>query len=625
MEKERPMNQLSSLLHEIQTTFLELHTAKEDLFWSVKMGLKEAQGDGPKKLSEAEIQLNRFLQNPENLRRLRELEDEATTEEQQSILEGWISMFAANVIEDPKGQALSEDIVHMERELAQKRGGMKLGWTHPETGEFHPASSVQLSLMMRTDPDEPKRKAAFEGLRSIEDFVLEAGFLDIVAKRNELARLLGHEDYYAWRVHVVERMSKKDIFDRLDDLADRTADFAKASLVDFARQHGESALEPWNFLYLRAGQLTEELDPYFSFGSSLERWGRSFAAMGIQYRQATLTLDLLDRKGKYENGFMHGPELAYFQEDGSWNPARINFTANAVAGQVGGGLRAIRTLFHEGGHAAHFSNILAKAPCFSHEFAPTSVAYAETQSMFLDSLLGDADWRRRYAKDKDGNAIPVELIEKAIREQQPFRGWAIRSMVTVPFAERAMYEMSDEERTPENVLNAFRKIERDLQGLNAGVRPVLSVPHLLAGEASAYYHGYVLAEMAVYQTRAFFEKRDGYLTDNPNIGPALAEHYWAPGNAASFLGTIESLTGESFSADSLVNSCNMTVDEAIAKAHASIEKLKDIPAFEGEVDLDANLCVVHGDTLVAGGEDVSFNKAAAQFETWIEKQEAPAA
>ena len=113
---------------------------------------------------------------------------------------------------------------------------------------------------------------------------------------------------------------------------------------------------------------------------------------------------------------MHGPELSYYRHDGSWNPARINFTANAVAGQVGGGLRAIRTLFHEGGHAAHFSNILAKAPCFSHEFAPTSVAYAETQSMFLDSLLGDADWRRRYAKDKDGNAMPVALIEKAIRE-----------------------------------------------------------------------------------------------------------------------------------------------------------------------------------------------------------------
>lgn len=619
------MSRLSTMLKDIQSTFLELHTTKEDLFWSVKMGLAEAEEKGAEQLSEAEIQLNRFLQDPERLKALRELEGEAETEEEKTILEGWISMFAANVIEDPKGRALSEEIVHLERDLAKKRGSMKLGWVDPETGDFQPASSVQLSLMMRTDPDEAKRKAAFEGLRSIETFVLEAGFLDIVAKRNELARLLGYEDYYAWRVDVVERMSKKDIFDRLDDLAARTAEHAQASLAEFAEANGESSLEPWNFLFLRAGQLTEELDPYFSFGSSLERWGRSFAAMGIKYRQATLTLDLLDRKGKYENGFMHGPELSYYRHDGSWNPARINFTANAVAGQVGGGLRAIRTLFHEGGHAAHFSNILAKAPCFSHEFAPTSVAYAETQSMFLDSLLGDADWRRRYAKDKDGNAMPVALIEKAIREQQPFRGWAVRSMVTVPFAERAMYEMSDEERTPENVLATFRKIECELQGLKAGVRPVLSVPHLLAGEASAYYHGYVLAEMAVYQTRAYFEQKDGYLTDNPNIGPALAEHYWAPGNAATFLGTIESLTGKAFSADALVDSCNTSVDDAINKAHAAMAKLPEIPAFEGSIDLDANLRVIHGDTNVAGGENIPFEAAAEDFQSWIATLEAPAA
>ena len=40
-------------------------------------------------------------------------------------------------------------------------------------------------------------------------------------------------------------------------------------------------------------------------------WGRSFAAMGIQYKGATMTLDLLDRKGKYSNGFCHWPQPAW--------------------------------------------------------------------------------------------------------------------------------------------------------------------------------------------------------------------------------------------------------------------------------------------------------------------------
>jgi hypothetical protein len=50
---------------------------------------------------------------------------------------------------------------------------------------------------------------------------------------------------------------------------------------------------------------------------------------------------------------------------------------------------------HEAGHAAHFANIVQPSPMFSQERAPTSVAYAENQSMFLDSLVADAAWRGR--------------------------------------------------------------------------------------------------------------------------------------------------------------------------------------------------------------------------------------
>lgn len=89
---------------------------------------------------------------------------------------------------------------------------------------------------------------------------------------------------------------------------------SSAELSRFAAQHGDGTLDPWNFLFLRAGRIAAELDPYFSFGPALRRWGRSFAALGVRFRGATLTLDLVDRVGKYENGFMHGPEVAFFDK-----------------------------------------------------------------------------------------------------------------------------------------------------------------------------------------------------------------------------------------------------------------------------------------------------------------------
>lgn len=612
----------ASLLDELKDRFTELHRTKEDLFWATKMGLAEDPARARREMAAAEIAYNQFLQDPERLRDLRRrVADPALPESQRRLLEGWIATFAAHTIEDPEARKLSEAIVEREGELERRRQDMRLGYVDPATGQFVPASSVQLALMLRSDPDEARRRAAHEGLRSIEAFVLQEGFLDIVRMRNRLARSLGYTDYYAWRVAVVEGMDKARLFGVLDTLAQHTAERSRQELATFAARHGDGALEPWNFPYLRAGEVTRKLDPYFPFGAALERWLRTFHALGIRYRGATLTLDLVDRPGKYENGFMHGPEVA-FHDHGTWRPARINFTANAVLGQPGSGLRTTETLFHEGGHAAHFANIETHAPCFAHEFAPTSVAYAETQSMFLDSLLGDAGWRTRYATDADGSPMPMALVEEVLREQQPFRCWDVRAMLTIPFAERALYQMDDDELVPDRVLETFRRIERELQGLTAGVRPVLAVPHLLAGESSAYYHGYVLAEMAVHQTRTFFHGRDGHLVDNPAVGPDLAAHYWKPGNSVAFDDTLRSLTGAALSPDALIQHCNRTADQAIADAREEVRRMASVPPAPpvDQARLGVTFRVVHGRETITEGADGTVARACDDFARWIESR-----
>lgn len=618
------MPRLAKALRELTDRYCELHQRKEDLFWTVKMGLAQDPPAARRSAAETEKEWNRFLQSPERLASLRELRSEPGTEDERAALEGWIAMLEAHVIENAEGRKLSEEIVELEAELERQRMEMPLGFVDPATGKLAPASSVKLTLMMRTDPSEARRKAAFEGLRSIEPFVLAAGFLDIVRRRNRLGRLLGYEDFYDWRVAVVERMRKGPLFHKLDDLAARTAERSRASVAAFATAHGEEALLPWNFGFLRLGELTEQIDPYMAFGKAFERWGRSFHALGVRYRGATLTLDLVDRPGKYENGFMHGPETAFFDE-GRWRPARINFTANAVVGQAGSGKRAMETLFHEGGHAAHFSNILRNAPCFAQEFAPTSVAYAETQSMFMDSLLDDAEWRTRYATNGSGEAMPLDLIEAAVEESQPFRGWDVRAMLTIPFAERALYEIPDAELGPERVLADFRRVERELQGLTDGIRPVLAVPHLLAGEASAYYHGYILAEMAVHQTRWFFRGRDGYLTDNPRIGPDLAASYWAPGNSRAFDAVLRELTGSPLSADALVDACNTDTEVARAGARDQVERMTRVPRAEGPVELGGTVRVAHGGDTMVEMRDGEFERACLDFERWIGELEQEAA
>lgn len=612
------MSHLTPLIADLRTTYLELHTRKEDLFWTVKMGLSDDASAASKALADADVALNRFLQDPARLVALVDAQKvSGGTEAERTELAGWIRMLRCHTLEDPEARALSEQIVQAEAALGRARGGMELGYTDPNTGAFVRATTNKLALLVANDPDERVRKAAHEGLRSVERFVLDHGFLDIVRMRNKLGRMLGFEDFYDWKVSVAEGMRKRDVFARLEAFLSATAARTKEELARFAAQHGPSALEPWNFTFLRAGALAKELDPYFPFAESFRRWGRSFAAMGVKYREALLTLDLVDRQGKYENGFMHGPGPTFF-EDGSWKSARINFTANAVPGATGSGLRATETFFHEGGHAAHFANITAGSPCFSVEFPPTSVAYAETQSMFMDSLLGDPDWRRRYATGPDGQPVPFALVEKSVRESQPFRGWDTRRLITVPMGERALYEMSEAELTPDNVIATLRRIEHETQGLTSAPRPILAVPHLISGESSAYYHAYVLAEMAVHQTRAFFLQRDGFLADNPRIGPDLERAYWADGNRRTHDETLVALTGKPLSADALVEVSNRTVDQALAEAKASWDAAASRAPFKGAVDLGATIRIVHGRQTVASTESATFEQAADTFASWVQ-------
>jgi hypothetical protein len=70
--------------------------------------------------------------------------------------------------------------------------------------------------------------------------------------------------------------------------------------------------------------------------------------------------------------------------------------------------------------AVHGTNCSQASPFFSQERAPTSVAYAENQSMFLDAFAGDAAWLARYARDRAGNPIPWSVIEAHKRATKPY-------------------------------------------------------------------------------------------------------------------------------------------------------------------------------------------------------------
>jgi hypothetical protein len=218
--------------------YLERHVAKEDAFWTAYMGLGDDAVLARTALNEREIALQRWLQDPEQLDAVRRSMQSAQGDD-AVILRGWEHTFVAHCIDIPEARSLAEAIVTLEGDLANARSGMKLGYIEPD-GSFVAASSVKLGAMLRTDPEESKRRAAWNALRSIEDHVLANGFVDVVRERNRLGRMLGGEDYYDWKVRRVERMTKREIFTALGELEMLTRDAGRRGLAFLRERHGEA-------------------------------------------------------------------------------------------------------------------------------------------------------------------------------------------------------------------------------------------------------------------------------------------------------------------------------------------------------------------------------------------------
>jgi len=610
---------------DINTKYESLHRDFEEQFWGTKMALSDPKFS-VSELTRTKGEMEAFLADESKLATTRELlKEEGLSADESKTLNMLERTFGCYIMESAEARTLRADATAIEGKLESSRNTMTLGATID--GKFEEMSSVGLRNKMRTDSSEDVRKACWQGLRSIGDFVTAEGFVELVRARNRMAKALGYVDYYDYKVTQAEGFGKAALFEILDTLERGTRPLMVEARKRLEAEKGAMALEPWNTGFAMAGDVTKKLDPYFPFEKSVEQWGRSFAALGINYKGASMKLDLLDRKGKYSNGFCHWPQPAWVKPDGSWQPTVTHFTSLADPAAVGSGLTGLTTLMHEAGHAAHFANIRMPSPLFSQERAPTSVAYAELQSMFLDALVGDAAWRCKYAVSRSGEALPWSLVCEDVRAKHPYEVLALRGMLAVPYFEKALYELPEEQLSASAIQALADKVESDVQG-GLGARPLLSVPHLLSDEASCYYHGYVLAEMAVHQTRDFFIKRDGFIVDNPKVGPTLQESYWLPGNSEPFLGLVERLTGAPLSGDAWVTMLKQEVEDLLKEEKVAYDamvtaKSKAPPVHD--IDLDMRIQIIDGDVTIADtGTDGGFLRTCAKFESYIRERFATA-
>lgn len=606
---------------QLNRDYLTLHQNEGELYWATHTG----QSDAHDALAASSLarktflaDLNRMAQSREHLSALERMAPSADRDALVNGLRGWIKVFECNAMGNQRAASLQAELIRMDADLFARRQAYRMHHLNA-AGQREEAMPAALRTNLASNPDEAARRSSHDALHGLERWILENGFLEIVAKRNALARELGYRNFFDYRLQTNSAMTPEQLFEVFDAFERNTHDAHHRSLKQLAQTHGDAALQPHNLPFRMRGGATSAADDYFPFSKALERWAESFRRLGVSYRGARIEIDLLERQGKFPTGFCVAPTPGYHDDVLGWVPTDVRFTSTARPRQTGAGLQGLNVLFHEAGHAAHLSNVTLNSPCFTQEFAPTSPAFLEAQAKFFDALPGDACWLRRYARNAAGEPMPEEMIRERVESRQMFRAFTERRDLVPTYFEYALYSMDDAQRTADSVLDLARSVAQRILGIADHTDYVLAIPHPIYHNIAVYYHGYLLAKMAAAQTRAYLTRSLGFIVDNPAVGPLLARHCWAAGNSLTLDQTLQSLTGEPLNAAWLADECNRSPQQAWTLAQDACVSSERASPRGDSGDLAASISIVHGAERIATNDE-SLRAMYAAFEGWVKRE-----
>ncbi len=382
-----------------------------------------------------------------------------------------------------------------------------------------------------------------------DDFDNCENICEILKCREEIAKLLGYNNYAEYALR--NRMAKKidQVYELLDQLRDASYNVAKkeiADLVNYAKSLGfKDLFQRWDLAYymekMRRDKFSvdqEKLKAYFPLNQVIDGvLNLASELFGIKFIKSTsiqvyhsdvqvfevydkdkfmayLYLDFHPRTTKRSGAWMTEFRNQYINSEGEDVRPLIslvmNFTPPTEKSPSLLTFSEVNTFLHEFGHALNGMLSEVKYSSLSGTHSPRD--FVELPSQLNENWLTEPEFLKTFAKHyKTGELIPQEYISQLEEMKKFMAGYACVRQLSFGYLDM-MYHTVDA-----NKINDILELERSVFN-NLEVLPVVegacmstSFGHLFSGGYAAGYYGYKWAEML--EADAFAEFKENGVMD----------------------------------------------------------------------------------------------------------------
>lgn len=389
--------------------------------------------------------------------------------------------------------------------------------------------------VLRDERDSARRREAWEASKQVGREVAEP-LRELVRRRNEAARSLGFDNFYAMELQLQE-LDEERLFRILDGLREES-DPAFRQLRDemdatLAERYGVAPeeLRPWHwgdFFGQEAPSVsTVDLDAMFGDVDLEKTAADFFRGIGLPVEDVLARSDLYEREGKDQHAFCIDVD----------REGDVRTLCNLRPNE-----KWASTLLHELGHAAYDKFIPRTLPFLLR--TPAHTLSTESIAMYMGRLTRKPEWLREVAGAELGDEEAAEIRRQLRAAMLVSARWIL---VMVHF-ERELYR--DPDRDDLNTL-WWDLVER-MQFIR---RPEgRDEPDWAAkihfSTAPVYYHNYLLGELMASQLTAHLARgemrgrRSGSIRGVEAVGRFLRERIFAPGASLDWNELLVHATGE---------------------------------------------------------------------------------